>query len=42
MVVIVEMTSTYAISVIHHLNLEFESRQGRGALDITTLNNVCQ
>jgi hypothetical protein len=37
-----KQTTTYAISVYHHWCCEFESRSGRGALDITLCDKVCQ
>ena len=38
---VVGFTTTYAMSAYHHLRCEFESR-GRGALDTTLCDNVCQ
>ena len=37
----VGFTTTYAISVYHHLRCEFESRSFRGVLDTTLCDKVC-
>jgi len=39
---VVEFTTTYAISAYHHLSCEFESRSWRGVLDTTLYDKVCQ
>ena len=39
---VVEFTITYAISAYHHWCCEFESRSGRGVLDTTLCDKVCQ
>jgi len=35
-------TTTYAISAYHHYRCELESRSGRGVLDTTLCDKVCQ
>ena len=39
---VVGFTTTYAISAYHHWCCEFESRSGRGVLDTTLCDKVCQ
>jgi hypothetical protein len=39
---VVEFTTTYAISAYHHLRCEFESCSRRGVLDTTLCDKVCQ
>jgi len=39
---VVEFTTTYAISAYHHLSCELESRSWRGVLDTTLYDKVCQ
>jgi len=39
---VVEFTTTYAISAYHHYSCEFESCSWRGVLDTTLCNKVCQ
>jgi len=39
---VVGSTTTYAISVYHHLSCEFEPRSWRSVLDITLCDKVCQ
>ena len=39
---IVGFTTTYAISVYHHLRCEFESRSWLGVLDTKLCDKVCQ
>jgi hypothetical protein len=38
---VVEFTTTYAISTYHHKSCEFEPRSWRGVLDTTFCDNVC-
>jgi hypothetical protein len=40
--IVVGFTTTYAISAYHHWCCEFESRSGRGVLDTTLCDKVCQ
>ena len=40
--IVVGFTTTYAISAYHHWFCEFESRSGRGVLDTTLCDKVCQ
>jgi hypothetical protein len=39
---VVEFTTTCAISVYHHLSWEFEPRSWRDAVDTTLCDKVCQ
>ena len=39
---VVGLTTTYVISVYHHLSFEFESHSWRGVLDATLCDKVCQ
>jgi hypothetical protein len=40
--IVVELTTTYAISSDHYQRCEFEFRSWRGVLDTTLCNKVCQ
>jgi hypothetical protein len=39
---VVGFTTTCAISAYHHQSCEFEPRSGRGVLDTTSCDEVCQ
>jgi len=39
---VVEFTTTFAISSYHYLSCEFKSRLWRGVLDTTLCDKVCQ
>ena len=40
--IVVEFTTTYAISAYHHYSCDFESLSWRGVLDTTIYDQVCQ
>ena len=39
---VVRFTTTHAISAYHHWSCEFEYRPGRGVLDTTLCDKICQ
>ena len=40
--IVVGLTTTYAINAYYHLSCEFESRSWRGLLDKTLCDKLCQ